>query len=305
VRIFFGLRGTERHEFHLSDLNTADMLIMLPTARMNPRYCGRYARTPEMAAVAGLNAGSWGGQRRVPQRTRARGLARIGWNIGAAWLAAVARAPQSDRDARPDAIHRMVANMMRSPGVTVVCKGAMAARSQPSLLIANHVSWLDICTLTSIDGALFVAKAEVPFIGDQTFVDSVAGFSMIAKLLRRSPLVNRCRHACDPARDHARTSTRACRRSGRARKPFAPRSGGAPNDAVIQYFRRGEHLGSDRLRWRRGDASTWTSARSVRVGGGPANATRERWSWGRDQLKRGARGGGSAAPLRKPERRRP
>jgi putative hemolysin len=26
------------------DFNSADMLIMLPTARMNPRYCGRYLR---------------------------------------------------------------------------------------------------------------------------------------------------------------------------------------------------------------------------------------------------------------------
>ena len=114
-----------------------------------------------MAAAAGLSAGSWRDLRRALQHTRARKLTATGWNIGTAWLETLARPRQSDRDARLNAIRQMSANVMRSLNVTVVSHGALVPRSQPALLIANHVSWLDICTIGSIDGALFVAKAEL------------------------------------------------------------------------------------------------------------------------------------------------
>ncbi|MGD0289528.1 MAG: lysophospholipid acyltransferase family protein [Candidatus Binataceae bacterium] len=114
-----------------------------------------------MAAAAGLGAGSWDGVHSLPKRTRARRLAAVGLNVGAAWLASVTRAPHTNRDERFDAIRRMSANLMRSLNITVVRKGAMVPRSQAALMIANHVSWLDICTIGSVDGALFVAKSDL------------------------------------------------------------------------------------------------------------------------------------------------
>jgi len=55
---------------------------------------------------------------------------------------------------------------LRSMGIRVVSGGA--PRSGPSLVVANHVSWLDVLVLTAAAPMLPVAKAEVsdwPFIG--------------------------------------------------------------------------------------------------------------------------------------------
>lgn len=60
--------------------------------------------------------------------------------------------------------HRLVCRIL---GVQVSVAGAVA-RDKPVLLVANHVSWLDIPVLSSVAPLSFVAKKEVagwPFIG--------------------------------------------------------------------------------------------------------------------------------------------
>ncbi len=57
----------------------------------------------------------------------------------------------------PVAFHRIV---LRLIGVAVEVRGAPDTR-RPLLILANHVSWLDICVFGSLLGLSFVAKSEV------------------------------------------------------------------------------------------------------------------------------------------------
>jgi 1-acyl-sn-glycerol-3-phosphate acyltransferase len=64
----------------------------------------------------------------------------------------------------PHAYHKFVCRLL---GIRLHVKGEMV-ESRPVLLIANHVSWLDITVLSAVRPLCFVAKAEVarwPFIG--------------------------------------------------------------------------------------------------------------------------------------------
>jgi 1-acyl-sn-glycerol-3-phosphate acyltransferase len=51
--------------------------------------------------------------------------------------------------------------MTRCLNVTVVARGTPLPRHCPLLLVADHVSWLGACALGSVEGMLFVTKAEV------------------------------------------------------------------------------------------------------------------------------------------------
>ena len=71
----------------------------------------------------------------------------------------------------PSLYHRIVCGIL---GVRITVIGH-AADQQPLLIIANHVSWLDIVVITAVVPVVFVAKREVaswPIVG------------MLAKLLR-------------------------------------------------------------------------------------------------------------------------
>src|SRR5690606_35544760 len=64
----------------------------------------------------------------------------------------------------PHAYHKFVCRLL---GIRIHITGEVDT-SRPALLVANHVSWLDICVLSAIAPLSFVAKAEVgrwPFIG--------------------------------------------------------------------------------------------------------------------------------------------
>ncbi|MCC6949204.1 MAG: 1-acyl-sn-glycerol-3-phosphate acyltransferase [Bradyrhizobiaceae bacterium] len=79
----------------------------------------------------------------------------------------------------PLLFHKICAHLF---GLRVTVRGA-PARERPLLLVANHSSWLDITTLTSIVPVVFVAKSEI------------AGwplFGLFAKL-QRSVFVDRSR----------------------------------------------------------------------------------------------------------------
>lgn len=69
--------------------------------------------------------------------------------------------------------------------VRLTVTGALPAGDAPTLLVSNHVSWLDICVLDSVVPVRFVAKSDVrrwPLIG---FLAARAGTIFIE---RRNPL---------------------------------------------------------------------------------------------------------------------
>lgn len=66
------------------------------------------------------------------------------------------------------AVERSGASMLDAVGVEVHVRGARPLLSGPVLLVANHVSWIDVQALGAVAGARFVAKSEVrdwPVVG--------------------------------------------------------------------------------------------------------------------------------------------
>ena len=63
-------------------------------------------------------------------------------------------------------VGRWSARMLRALGIRVEARGAMHAG--PLLVVANHISWVDILAVNAVHPARFVSKADVrhwPFIG--------------------------------------------------------------------------------------------------------------------------------------------
>ena len=121
-----------------------------------------------MGAAAGLYPRADGNQAPSRKPITSRRLLQIGVHLSSAWLRALTTSQRIDREQRLLAIRRWARGIVRSLDIEVVPGGAPALRGSPLLLVANHVSWLDICVLCSVEGALFVAKAELagwPVIG--------------------------------------------------------------------------------------------------------------------------------------------
>ena len=83
------------------------------------------------------------------------------------------------RRSLPSAFHRIV---LRLIGVRVEVRGA-PCRRRPLMILANHVSWIDICVFGSLLGISFVAKSEVA---------GWPGVGLLARL-QRSVFVDRSR----------------------------------------------------------------------------------------------------------------
>jgi lyso-ornithine lipid O-acyltransferase len=93
------------------------------------------------------------------------------------WIAVALRLPA--RRLIPVLYHRAICRLL---GVRIRVNGQPPRRG-PVLLIANHVSWLDICVLTALAPVVFVAKREV---------STWPVFGLLAKL-QRSVFVDRSR----------------------------------------------------------------------------------------------------------------
>ena len=97
----------------------------------------------------------------------ARRLARVVAAFAVVWLAARMRAPRLAREERRDLARRLARRALASLDVQIRVCGRLRA-ADPSLVVANHVSWLDIQVLNAVFGARFVAKDETsswPVIG--------------------------------------------------------------------------------------------------------------------------------------------
>jgi len=99
----------------------------------------------------------------APRRTSAR-LAR---HLLAVYASAVLRAPRLGPGERRELAARFAREMLDVLEVPLHVRGTPPAGG-PALVVANHVSWLDMYVLNAVAGARFVAKSEVrgwPFFG--------------------------------------------------------------------------------------------------------------------------------------------
>jgi len=97
----------------------------------------------------------------------ARRLLRVVAGFAVAWLAARVLAPRLARAARRDLARRLARRTLASLDLQVRVSGRVIAAG-PALVVANHVSWLDVQVLNTIFSARFVAKQETrtwPVIG--------------------------------------------------------------------------------------------------------------------------------------------
>lgn len=97
---------------------------------------------------------------------RARRLGRFAARILVTWARAArwSADPRATAGLAVDCARRTLAIL----GVGVTLRGADALRDGPLLVVANHVSWLDVYLLNALAPARFVAKSEVrrwPLVG--------------------------------------------------------------------------------------------------------------------------------------------
>ena len=123
---------------------------------------GRTAHAPIMAAMSG---------RRFPQPpsllTRVARFAGISWHLADGLLTVACCFPFYSAARRTAAIRRWSALLLRRLGVCLHVEGELHG-GRPLMLVANHVSWLDIFAVNAVQPVRFVAKSEIrrwPAIG--------------------------------------------------------------------------------------------------------------------------------------------
>ena len=96
----------------------------------------------------------------TPRRTRATRAARLARHLGSAYASAVLRAPALAPTGRRQLAADLAREMLDVLQVRLEVRGEPPAGA-PTLVVANHVSWLDMYVLNAVAGARFVAKSEV------------------------------------------------------------------------------------------------------------------------------------------------
>ncbi len=84
------------------------------------------------------------------------------------WFAARVIAPRLDRVRRRHLSRRLAARTLRDLGLTARIRGERPLAHRPSLIVANHVSWVDVQAIGALVTARFVAKSETrrwPILG--------------------------------------------------------------------------------------------------------------------------------------------
>lgn len=118
---------------------------------------------------------------------QARAVWRLLWAlahiVGGLWtiLVRFPRLAQHDREAR---VHAWAQHMLRGVGITLAVRGVPVVAG-PALLVANHLSWLDIVVLHASRYCRFVSKSDIehwPLVGT---LAGGAGTLYIARESRR------------------------------------------------------------------------------------------------------------------------
>ncbi len=94
-------------------------------------------------------------------------LLRVSLHLAQALLRCAVLFPFLDEAARLRQVQRWCRGLLRCLGVALHAGGA-AARAGPVLVVANHVSWLDIPAIIAVHPVRFVSKADVkhwPLLG--------------------------------------------------------------------------------------------------------------------------------------------
>jgi len=108
------------------------------------------------------------------------------------WTAARFVAPRLGRDERLRLSSRLARRTLRTLGVDVTASGAMPVGGEPMLVVANHVSWLDVYLLNAAGPMRFVAKSETrtwPVIG--TIADRFGSLFIVRGSCRDAARVRR------------------------------------------------------------------------------------------------------------------
>jgi 1-acyl-sn-glycerol-3-phosphate acyltransferase len=77
-----------------------------------------------------------------------------------AWAASFA-VPRLAPDARRARAREYSRGLLEALGLRVVVQGRALGEVGPILVVANHISWLDVCAVGTVSAAPFVAKAEM------------------------------------------------------------------------------------------------------------------------------------------------
>lgn len=104
----------------------------------------------------------------TPLPTRARRLVRLAAAVARTWRHAVVAPPAPDGAAWRRLVVGSAERMLAALAVRVEVRGAHPLTEGPVLVVANHVSWIDVQALGSLVGPRFVAKTEVrhwPLVG--------------------------------------------------------------------------------------------------------------------------------------------
>ena len=104
-----------------------------------------------------------GGVNETPRSLRVRRAIALARALGRTCLAAA-----TDRRPARHVVERGGAELLDAVAVEVAVRGARPLLAGPVLLVANHVSWLDVQALGAVAGTRFIAKAEVrdwPVVG--------------------------------------------------------------------------------------------------------------------------------------------
>ncbi len=92
---------------------------------------------------------------------RLRRTALVGVHLGSAYLSATLLASRLSPVRRQRLASRLARQLLRYLDVRVTLRGSVPSMGSPVLVVANHVSWLDMNALNTVLGARFVAKSEV------------------------------------------------------------------------------------------------------------------------------------------------
>ncbi len=104
----------------------------------------------------------------APRSTRARRATRLARHLVRVYTSARRRAPRLHLPARLELAGAFAREMLEALEVRARVCGRPFPATDPVLIVANHVSWLDMYALNAVTGARFVAKSEVrgwPFFG--------------------------------------------------------------------------------------------------------------------------------------------
>jgi 1-acyl-sn-glycerol-3-phosphate acyltransferase len=100
--------------------------------------------------------------------TRCARLLHLSAHLGRMWLGARLRAPRLSETRRVHLMRRWAVRFLAVLRIEVRHGGHLPRANEPTLFVANHVSWLDSYALHTLAAARFVAKSEIaawPVVG--------------------------------------------------------------------------------------------------------------------------------------------